>query len=81
MKKTCPRCEKHVSERARRCRQCGYRFPEGAGPRPAGLAYGAGFPLFVMGTLILFARDIPIGLSLLAAGMVVVGLGLFFDPR
>ena len=81
MKKTCPRCQNHVSERARRCRKCGFRFPEGAGPRPAGLAYGAGFPLFVMGTLILFARDIPIGLVLLAAGMVVVGLGLFFDPR
>jgi hypothetical protein len=34
-----------------------------------------------MGTLILFVKDIPIGLVLLAAGMVVIGLGLFFDPR
>jgi hypothetical protein len=34
-----------------------------------------------MGSLILFARDIPLGLVILGAGMVVVGLGLFFDPR
>jgi hypothetical protein len=42
---------------------------------------GAGFPLFVMGTLILFASDLPVGLAVLASAMVVVGLGLFFDPR
>jgi hypothetical protein len=81
MKKTCPRCNKRVSERVHRCRACGYKFPEGAGPRPAGLAYGAGFPLFLMGTLILFVEDIPIGLVLLGVGMVIIGLGLFFDPR
>jgi hypothetical protein len=81
VKKTCPRCHKQVNERVRRCRHCGYRFPEGAGPRAAGLAYGAGFPLFLMGTLILFVKDIPLGLALLGAAMVVIGLGLFFDPR
>jgi hypothetical protein len=70
-----------VSERSGRCRGCGYRFPEGAGPRPAGLAYGAGFPLFLMGTLILFVKGIPLGLVVLGIAMVVIGLGLFFDPR
>jgi diacylglycerol kinase (ATP) len=39
---------------------------------------GAGFPLFLMGTLILFASDVSNGLVILAAAMVVVGLGLFF---
>jgi hypothetical protein len=34
-----------------------------------------------MGTLILFVKDIPIGLVLLGVSMVVIGLGLFFDPR
>jgi hypothetical protein len=81
VKKTCPTCRRQVNERSRRCRGCGFRFPEGAGPRPAGLAYGAGFPLFVMGTLILFAKGIPLGLVVLGIAMVVVGLGLFFDPR
>lgn len=42
---------------------------------------GAGFPLFLMGSLILFASDVPVGLAIVAAAMVVVGLGLFFDPR
>ena len=81
MKKTCPRCKKVVSVRASRCRGCGYHFPEGRGPKPVGLALGAGFPLFVMGTLILFFKDIGPGLGFVAAAMVVVGLGLFFDPR
>jgi hypothetical protein len=81
MKKTCPACKRSVSVRARRCRRCSYPFPEGRGPRAAGLAMGAGFPLFVMGTLILFAGDISATLALPAAAMVVLGLGLFFDPR
>jgi hypothetical protein len=34
-----------------------------------------------MGTVILFASNISAGLAILAASMVVVGLGLFFDPR
>jgi hypothetical protein len=66
---------------AARCRHCGYPFPEGRGPRPFGLAMGVGFPLFLMGSLILFAGGLPAGLAILAAAMVVVGLGLFFDPR
>jgi hypothetical protein len=81
MKKTCPRCGKPVRVNAGRCRRCSYLFPEGQGPRPVGLALGAGFPLFFMGTLILFASDVSAGIAILAASMVVVGLGLFFDPR
>jgi hypothetical protein len=42
---------------------------------------GAGFPLFLMGTLILFAGDVPTTVAIVAGAMVVVGLGLFFDPR
>ena len=81
MKKTCPRCGKQVGVSARRCRGCRYPFPEGRGPRPAGLAMGAGFPLFLMGTLILFFGHIPTGLAIVAGAMVVLGVGLFFDPR
>ncbi len=81
MKKTCPRCKSQVSVRAGRCRHCRYPFPEGRGPKPAGLAMGAGFPLFLMGTLILFAKGVPAGLGILAGAMVVVGLLFFFDPR
>jgi hypothetical protein len=81
VKKTCPHCEKRVGVRARRCRRCHYPFPEGRGPQAAGLAMGAGFPLFLMGTLILFAGDVSMTLLVLASGMVVVGVALFFDPR
>jgi hypothetical protein len=81
MKKTCPHCHKQVGRAAARCRGCGYPFPEGRGPKPAGLAIGAGFPLFVMGTLILFSSDISTGLGVVAVAMVVFGIGLFFDPR
>ena len=42
---------------------------------------GAGFPLFVTGTLILLTADISTTLSVLAGAMVFVGLLLFFDPR
>jgi hypothetical protein len=81
MRKTCPRCEKRVGLNASRCRRCGYRFPEGTGPKPAGLALGAGFPLFLMGTLILFAGGLPTALTVMAVGMLLVGVALFFDPR
>ena len=81
MKKSCPRCKQQVSVRARRCRRCRYEFPEGRGPRPAGLAMGVGFPLFLMGTLILFAQGLTMAVAIGAAAMVVVGVGLFFDPR
>jgi hypothetical protein len=42
---------------------------------------GAGFPLFLMGTLILFVGDISGMLAIGAGTAVIVGLGLFFDPR
>jgi hypothetical protein len=66
---------------AARCRRCRYRYPERSSPRPAGLAMGAGFPLFLVGTLILLSRDISTLLAVTAAAMVFVGLLLFFDPR
>ena len=83
MKKTCPRCEKRVRDRAAYCRRCRYRFPERSSPRPAGLAMGAGFPLFVTGVLILFAGSGNLSPALIAvsAVMVVAGVVLFFDPR
>ena len=80
-KKTCPRCQKRTGHRTARCRRCGYRYPEQSSPKPAGLAMGAGFPLFVTGTLILLTADISTTLSVLAGAMVFVGLLLFFDPR
>jgi hypothetical protein len=42
---------------------------------------GAGFPLFLVGTLILLTNDISPKLAILAGAMVFVGLLLFFDPR
>jgi hypothetical protein len=42
---------------------------------------GAGFPLFVTGTLILLVGDLPTALNAIAAAMVLVGAVLFFDPR
>jgi ribosomal protein L40E len=80
-RKTCPRCERRTGAQAARCRGCGYRFPEKASPRPAGLAMGAGFPLFIMGTLILLTNEISTTLAIVAGAMVFVGLLLFFDPR
>jgi hypothetical protein len=81
VKKTCPRCARRTGNSAARCRRCGYRFPEKSGPKPAGLAMGAGFPLFLMGTLILLTQEISRALVIISAGMVLVGLLLFFDPR
>jgi hypothetical protein len=81
MKKTCPHCKCRVSVRASRCRRCRYRFPEGRGPKPVGLAMGIGFPLFLMGTLVLFAGNTSAAAVVVASAAVVVGLGLFFDPR
>jgi hypothetical protein len=81
MRKTCPRCHKRVGLNASRCRRCGYRFPERAGPRPAGLAMGVGFPLFLMGTLILFIEGASTAITAVAVGMLIVGVVLFFDPR
>ena len=81
MKKTCPRCQKQVRDRAARCRRCGYRFPEQSSPKPAGLAMGAGFPLFVTGVLILFIGDLSPTLIAISMAIVVAGVVLFFDPR
>jgi len=80
-RKTCPRCERRTGAQAARCRGCGYRYPEKASPRPAGLAMGAGFPLFLVGTLILLTKEISSTLAMIAGAMVFVGLLMFFDPR
>jgi ribosomal protein L40E len=81
LRKTCPRCGRRTGNQAARCRRCGYRYPEKSSPKPAGLAMGAGFPLFVTGTLILLTSGISTTLTVLAGAMVFVGLLLFFDPR
>ena len=80
MKKTCPRCERRVSERAAYCRGCGYAFPEKASPWAAGPALGAGFPLVLMGVMTMFFAD-SVLLVVVAGTMVLVGLLLFFHPR
>jgi hypothetical protein len=79
-KKTCPRCKRRVSERAARCRQCGYFFPEKSSPWAAGPAVAVGGPLVLVGVMTLFI----VGVSpwmVLAAAVVFVGLLLFFHPR
>jgi hypothetical protein len=68
-RKTCPRCGRR------------YRYPEKSSPKPAGLGMGAGFPLFLVGTLILLTNDISTTLAVISGAMVFVGLLLFFDPR
>jgi hypothetical protein len=80
-KKTCPRCKSRVSERAARCRHCGYGFPEKSSPWAAGPALGAGFPLVMMGVLTLFIAGRSTVFVVVAAAMVLVGLLLFFHPR
>lgn len=80
-RKTCPKCGRQARERAARCRGCGYRYPEQSSPKPAGLNMGAGFPLFVTGTLILLVGGLSTTINVIAAAMVVIGAVLFFDPR
>jgi hypothetical protein len=80
-KKTCPRCDKRVSERAARCRQCGYFFPEKSSPWAAGPAYGVGFPLVLMGVFTMFILGLSTGLVLAAGAVALVGFLLFFHPR
>jgi hypothetical protein len=80
MKKTCPRCQRRVSDRAARCRGCGYFFPEKASPWAAGPAYGVGFPLVLMGIFIVFLAD-STGLTILGGAMTFAGLLAFFHPR
>jgi hypothetical protein len=81
VKKTCPRCKKRVSERAARCRGCGYLFPEKSSPWAAGPALGAGFPLVMMGVLTLLLAGSSTVLVVAAGAMVLVGALLFFHPR
>jgi hypothetical protein len=81
MKKTCPECKKRVSERAARCRHCGYYFPEKSSPWAAGPALGAGFPLVMMGVLTLFLAGSSTGLVVIGGSLTLVGLLLFFHPR
>jgi hypothetical protein len=81
MKKTCPDCKNRVSERAARCRHCGYYFPEKSSPWAAGPALGAGFPLVMMGVLTLFLAGSSTGLVVIGGGLTLVGLLLFFHPR
>jgi hypothetical protein len=81
VKKTCPQCQKRVSERAARCRACGYYFPEKSSPWAAGPGLGVGFPLVLMGVLTLFLGGRSTSLVVLGSGMVLVGLLLFFHPR
>ena len=80
-KKTCPRCNNRVSERAARCRRCGYFFPEKASPWAAGPAYGVGFPLVLMGIFTMFILGISTALVLVAGAVAFVGFLLFFHPR
>jgi ribosomal protein L40E len=80
-RKTCPRCGRRTGVGAARCRGCRYRYPEKSSPKPAGLGMGAGFPLFLVGTLILLSSDIGTTLTIVSGAMVFVGLLLFFDPR
>jgi hypothetical protein len=42
---------------------------------------GVGFPLLMMGTVTLLIKQAPAGIAIAAAAMVVIGVGLFFDPR
>jgi hypothetical protein len=80
-KKTCPHCKEMVSERAARCRHCGYNFPEKSSPWAAGPSLGVGFPLVLMGVMTMFIAGKSTGLVILAGAMVLAGLLLFFHPR
>jgi hypothetical protein len=80
-KKTCPRCKRRVSERASRCRGCGYFFPEKGSPWAAGPAFGVGFPLVLMGVLTMFILGASPPVVLGAGAIVLVGFLLFFHPR
>jgi hypothetical protein len=81
MKKTCPQCKNRVSERAARCRHCGYFFPEKSSPWAAGPALGVGFPLVLMGVLTMFIAGSSTLILVVAGAIVLVGLLFFFHPR
>jgi Uncharacterised protein family UPF0547 len=80
-KKTCPRCKERVSERAARCRHCGYSFPEKSSPWAAGPAYGVGFPLVVMGVLTVFLAGSSTAFLVIGGVMTFAGLVACFHPR
>ena len=80
-KKTCPRCGNRVSERAARCRHCGYYFPEKSSPWAAGPAVGVGYPLVLMGMMTLFLIGASTPLIIGAGAVIFVGFLLFFHPR
>jgi hypothetical protein len=80
-KKTCPRCKQQVSERAARCRRCGYAFPEKGSPWAAGPALGVGFPLVMMGVLTLFIGSSSTAFVIIGGTMTLAGVLLFFHPR
>jgi hypothetical protein len=42
---------------------------------------GVGFPLFLVGTLILLTQEISTTLVIVSTAMVLIGVLLFFDPR
>jgi hypothetical protein len=82
VKKTCPRCQARVSERAARCRHCGYLFPEKSSPWAAGPAMGVGFPLVMVGVItLLIAGGSSTAITICGAAMTLVGAVLFFHPR
>jgi len=82
MKKTCPSCKARVSERAARCRHCGYFFPEKSSPWAAGPAMGVGFPLVMVGVItLLIAGGSSTTITIFGAVMTLVGAVLFFHPR
>jgi FtsH-binding integral membrane protein len=70
-----------VSERAAVCRHCGYSFPEKSSPWAAGPALGAGFPLVMVGVLMMFFAGSSTWFVVAAGALVFVGLLLFFHPR
>ena len=82
MKKTCPSCKARVSERAARCRHCGYFFPEKSSPWAAGPAMGVGFPLVMVGVItLLIAGGSSTTITIFGAVLTLVGAVLFFHPR
>jgi uncharacterized protein UPF0547 len=81
MKKTCPRCQARVSERAARCRHCGYSFPEKSSPWAAGPGLGVGFPLVMVGVITLFYAGSSTAITILGGVMTLAGVALFFHPR
>ena len=83
MKKTCPRCENQVRDRAARCRRCRYRFPEQSSPQARGPCDGRRVPAVRDRGPDPVRRcgDLSPALIAISMAMVVAGVVLFFDPR